>query len=177
VISLERLSCRPATLRDAAPLADAASTLFASAFGADNTLEDMQSYTASAFGTDIQRRQILDPFQDTLLLYSDDDLLGYAQIDYGPAPASLSLTRPGGIRRFYLEQRAHGSGAAGVLFNAVNWAAQQRGTRCLWLGVWEHNARAIAYYRKAGFDVRADTSFLLGKDLQRDLLMVRDDGH
>ncbi|MFK8014928.1 MAG: GNAT family N-acetyltransferase [Gammaproteobacteria bacterium] len=173
---LERLTCRLATLRDAAPLADAASSLFVAAFGADNTPEDMQSYTASAFGPDIQSRQILDPFQDTLLLHRDDDFLGYAQIDYGPAPASLSLTRPGGIRRFYLESRAHGSGAASVLFDAVTFAAQQRGARCLWLGVWEHNARAIAYYRKAGFDVRADTSFLLGKDLQRDLLMVREGG-
>jgi len=43
----------------------------------------------------------------------------------------------------------------------------------LWLGVWERNARAIAFYRKQGFEVVGEQEFMLGADRQRDLVMAR----
>jgi ribosomal protein S18 acetylase RimI-like enzyme len=50
--------------------------------------------------------------------------------------------------------------------------AKSRGARTLWLGVWEHNARAIAFYRKHGFRQIGSHPFLLGQDLQTDLEMA-----
>jgi ribosomal protein S18 acetylase RimI-like enzyme len=49
-------------------------------------------------------------------------------------------------------------------------AAQQGATR-VWLGVWEHNPRAIAFYEKFGLRVVGAHDFDLGGDLQRDLVM------
>jgi len=46
------------------------------------------------------------------------------------------------------------------------------GTR-LWLGVWERNHRAIAFYRKVGFVQCSAQPFLLGSDLQTDWVMNR----
>ena len=43
----------------------------------------------------------------------------------------------------------------------------------LWLGVWEHNLRAIAFYRKCGFVQCGAQPFLLGTDLQTDWDMNR----
>jgi ribosomal protein S18 acetylase RimI-like enzyme len=42
---------------------------------------------------------------------------------------------------------------------------------CLWLGVWEHNPRAITFYRKFGLEVVGTHAFMLGLDRQRDLIM------
>jgi ribosomal protein S18 acetylase RimI-like enzyme len=42
----------------------------------------------------------------------------------------------------------------------------------VWLGVWEHNPRAIAFYRKFGFEVVGEHAFMLGQELQRDLIMT-----
>jgi ribosomal protein S18 acetylase RimI-like enzyme len=50
--------------------------------------------------------------------------------------------------------------------------AQARHARTLWLGVWEHNPRAIAFYRKRGFQDVGSHEFLLGQDRQTDRLMV-----
>ena len=43
----------------------------------------------------------------------------------------------------------------------------------MWLGVWERNWRAQAFYRKWEFTVVGDHVFLLGSDAQTDLLMER----
>jgi ribosomal protein S18 acetylase RimI-like enzyme len=39
--------------------------------------------------------------------------------------------------------------------------------------VWEHNPRAIAFYRKWGLEVVGEHVFMMGDDPQRDLLMRR----
>jgi len=53
-------------------------------------------------------------------------------------------------------------------------AARELGGATLWLGVWEHNPRAIAFYAKCGFHDRGSQPFLVGSDLQNDRVMVRD---
>ena len=51
--------------------------------------------------------------------------------------------------------------------------AAARGRRTVWLGVWEHNARAIAFYRRWGFTDVGSQPFQLGADLQTDRVMSR----
>jgi ribosomal protein S18 acetylase RimI-like enzyme len=43
----------------------------------------------------------------------------------------------------------------------------------VWLGVWEHNKKAIGFYRKNGFEVFDHHVFVLGNDHQTDLLMKK----
>jgi ribosomal protein S18 acetylase RimI-like enzyme len=52
-------------------------------------------------------------------------------------------------------------------------AARGAGHETMWLGVWEHNERALAFYRKWGFEVVGEHIFQVGDDPQNDLLMVR----
>jgi ribosomal protein S18 acetylase RimI-like enzyme len=51
--------------------------------------------------------------------------------------------------------------------------AERVGAAGLWLGVWEHNPRAIRFYEKAGFHDVGSHHFQLGSDAQTDRLMVR----
>ncbi len=59
------------------------------------------------------------------------------------------------------------------LFDAVLVEARAMEALSLWLGVWEHNPRATTFYRKAGFVAVGTHTFLLGQDLQTDVVMVR----
>jgi ribosomal protein S18 acetylase RimI-like enzyme len=52
-------------------------------------------------------------------------------------------------------------------------AARVRGAETLWLGVWERNARAVAFYRKYGFTRVGEHTFVLGSDTQTDWLLAR----
>jgi ribosomal protein S18 acetylase RimI-like enzyme len=51
-------------------------------------------------------------------------------------------------------------------------AARELGGETIWLGVWERNSRAIAFYEKCGFRDRGSQPFLVGSDLQTDRVMV-----
>lgn len=50
-------------------------------------------------------------------------------------------------------------------------AARSRGATALWLGVWERNPRARAFYGKSGFTDVGSQTFLLGTDEQTDRVM------
>jgi ribosomal protein S18 acetylase RimI-like enzyme len=52
-----------------------------------------------------------------------------------------------------------------------------RGSDAVWLGVWEHNPRAISFYRKFGFVEAGEQTFHPGRDPQRDIVMVRNGRH
>jgi ribosomal protein S18 acetylase RimI-like enzyme len=55
--------------------------------------------------------------------------------------------------------------------------AEKRGHDSLWLGVWEHNPKAQAFYRKWGFVEVGTQIFQLGNDPQRDLIMQRNSNY
>ena len=169
----EVVQIRRASVADAAELSAAAERWFRAAFAADNTAEDMAAYCATAFSTAIQRAQLVDPAIDTFLVHdSGSQLIGYAQLREGSPPG---LTLPSSIElwRFYVDAAHHGRGVADRLMAAADEAARARGVRTLWLGVWERNPRAQAYYRKAGFVDIGAHEFRLGTDLQIDRLMSR----
>jgi ribosomal protein S18 acetylase RimI-like enzyme len=67
----------------------------------------------------------------------------------------------------------HGRGIAHQLMEAAIADAAARGAATLWLGVWEHNTRAQAFYRKFGFVDVGSHTFVLGTDVQTDRLMAR----
>jgi diamine N-acetyltransferase len=66
----------------------------------------------------------------------------------------------------------HGKGIAQDLMNAGIEEMRRHGSDVVWLGVWEHNPRAIAFYKKIGFIEVGDHVFPLGSDLQRDIVMA-----
>jgi diamine N-acetyltransferase len=169
----DELQIRCATVADAEALAAAAERWFRETFTRDNTAEDMEIYCASAFSPQIQLAQLEDPAIDTLLLHDPQgQLIAYAQLRDG-GPDGIALSAPVELWRFYVDSSRHGSGIAARLMAAVEDAARARGARTLWLGVWERNHRARAYYQKAGFVDIGSHDFWLGHDLQTDRLLSR----
>jgi diamine N-acetyltransferase len=168
------MDIRRGVAADAEELAAAAERWFRETFSPDNTAEDMAIYCASAFSPVIQRAQLTDPAVETLLLH---DALGrltaYAQLRDGGPDGIAALPAPIELWRFYVDSSQHGRGLAARLMAAVDEAARARGAKTLWLGVWEKNHRARAYYRKAGFIDIGSHDFHLGHDLQTDRLLSR----
>lgn len=164
---------RRAVDADAPALAALAERTFRDAFAADNDAADMAAYCAAAFSPAIQAAQIADAAIDTIVIADGSGaLVAYAQLRPG-APEEVTGPAPIELWRFYVDRAHHGRGVAQRLMDAVGEAARARGSRTLWLGVWERNHRAQAFYRKTGFvDIGAQT-FTLGNDVQTDRLMAR----
>jgi GNAT superfamily N-acetyltransferase len=167
------ITIRHGVLTDAPALAEFAAQTFRDAFGADNRPEDMAFHMAHAYGTPQQQAELADPRLVTLLVDVDGRLAGYAQLRSGLAPAYVTGASPIELWRFYVDRVWHGQGIAQALMKRVDAEAVQRGARTLWLGVWERNPRARAYYHKTGFVDVGSHVFMVGMDAQTDRILTR----
>ncbi|MDH4062895.1 MAG: GNAT family N-acetyltransferase [Acidobacteriota bacterium] len=164
---------RKATSGDAADLAAFGRRAFHTTFASENNPDDLEQYLDTAYTEDRQRAEILDPAIETLLIEQDGTLAAFAQIREGPVPACITGPDPIELWRFYVDHSWHGRGVSAALMGAVEDTVRSRGARTLWLGVWERNARAQAFYRKHGFTVAGAQIFVVGSDPQRDFVMVK----
>jgi diamine N-acetyltransferase len=164
---------RPGVRADAEGLADLAARTFRDTFAADNDARDLALYLARAYGPVEQGRELADPQITTLLAEVDGQTVGYAQLRRGPAPACVTGEAPIELWRLYVERKQHGRGVAQELMRCVDREARQAGARTLWLGVWERNERAKAFYRKWSFVDVGSQVFMVGSDAQTDHILVR----
>jgi ribosomal protein S18 acetylase RimI-like enzyme len=167
------ITIRRAGVADAHWLAELAERTFRDTFSASNTPEDMAHYVAEHFGTARQAAELADSSFTTLLAEADGRPAGYVQLVRGAPPPGVRGPEPLEIHRFYVDRPWHGRGVAQDLMRAADAAARADGARTLWLGVWERNSRAIAFYRKCGFQDAGAQTFVLGSDHQRDLVLAR----
>ena len=158
---------------DAQRLSSLAERTFRDTFGAVNTAANMDLHCKDSYGEAIQEAEILNPKMATLLFEDKGALVGFAQLRWGGAPQCISAASPGEIQRLYVGKDWHGKGAAQELMSACLGEMEARGSDVVWLGVWERNPRAIAFYRKSGFVDAGEIAFPLGRDLQRDIVMFR----
>lgn len=173
VASSRGLTIDDATAEDAPLLAALAARTFFEAFAADNDPADMARHLAESYTPGLQLAEIRNPAIDTLLMRIDDGApIAYAQLRAGhvsqgvPAEGSIELWR------FYVDKAWHGQGLAHTLMEAAKTRARRRGAAFLWLGVWERNARAQAFYRKHGFRKVGNHIFVVGSDPQTDDVLL-----
>lgn len=167
---------RRATAGDAAHLAAAAAEMFVETYAAFNDPANLAAHVAARYNAERQLAEINDPAATVLLAFADDDprIAGFAYFATGgDIPPAVADPDPMELKRFYVASAWHGRGIAQTLMRAVIEHTAARGVRTLWLGVWEHNPRAIAFYQKAGFTSTGTCTFCLGTELQDDLVMVR----
>jgi ribosomal protein S18 acetylase RimI-like enzyme len=164
---------RQAVPSDARTLAVLAERTFRDTFEAMNTSEDMAMHCTLSFGEDQQSAEISHPAMHTLVCEVDGQLIAYAQLRWNHVPAWIVGKQPGEIQRLYVASAWHGKGIAQELMAACLRELAERSCDVVWLGVWERNWRAQAFYRKFGFTEAGDHVFMLGTDAQRDIILVR----
>ena len=157
---------------DAAALAAFAARTFEETFGADNRPDDLRAHLSNAFGRLQQTQELLNPNMVTLLAHQHEILVAFAQVQRKDPPPCVSAQRPIELHRFYVDRPAHGKGIAHQLMSAVHKVARSFGGTHLWLGVWERNPRAIAFYKKVGFTDCGSTVYHVGPDPQIDRVMI-----
>jgi GNAT superfamily N-acetyltransferase len=165
---------RGATSGDAGLLAALAARLFEQPFGAANDPDDMRFYLARAFSPETQRAELADP--DRAVWIAEDSAsvpIGFAQLKRGKSGPGVTDSQPAEVERIYADQAWHGRGVGAALMQACVDQARTWHCGVIWLGVWERNPRAIAFYAKAGFTAVGRQTFLLGNDVQHDLVMAR----
>jgi len=164
---------RSATAVDAVVLAELGARTFSETFAADNSPEDMTAYLASSFSAEMQATELADADSLFLLAEVEGIAAGYAKLKPGDPPGGVSDAKPIELVRLYAASEWHGRGVGAALMQTCIDLAFKQGYQTLWLGVWEHNQRARAFYRKWDFREVGTHIFQLGADAQTDILMER----
>jgi diamine N-acetyltransferase len=167
------LTIRRGTVQDAHLLSELGERTFAETFAADNTPEDLAAYIATSFNFARQTAELEDPASTFLIAEVDGRAAGYAKLHDGEPENGIEGDKPVELVRLYVLLEWLGRGIGEQLMRACLDEARQAGHETIWLGVWERNARAQAFYRKWDFRAVGEHMFQLGADRQRDLLMQR----
>ncbi|MBB1283392.1 GNAT family N-acetyltransferase [Flavisolibacter sp. BT320] len=171
------LTLRPATWEDATLVADISRQTFYDTFAADNTPENMAKFLNEQFTRGKLMLEVGSPENTFLLAYADSEIAGYLKLREGRKLPCLKNTSFIEIARLYVLKDFIGKGVGRRLMQAAIDIAKEKEKEIVWLGVWEHNHRAITFYTAWGFQKFDEVDFLLGDDIQRDWLMKRDVNH
>lgn len=160
------------TESDASLLSSLGARLFEEAFGAANDPADVQTFLSTTYSPVKQLAELGDPACTAWVAESGREAVGYALLRRHAGAASVSAVDPAEVRRIYVARSLHGHGVADLLMRACIDQARAWEADALWLGVWERNPRAIAFYARWGFRRVGEQRFLVGSDAQRDHVMM-----
>jgi len=171
---------REAGPEDAAMLAALGARTFSDSFANDNTTENMANYLRQSFSPEIQAAELAQQGSIFLILETEDGTpIGYTRLlDGSNDPCLRDSTAWGGLHtmeliRIYLLESWTGRRLGDVLMQASLAQAQKHNAAVLWLGVWQQNPRAVAFYKRWGFEIAGTHTFQLGDDPQQDYVMAR----
>jgi diamine N-acetyltransferase len=164
---------RVGTLSDAPVLTTLGAKTFYDTFAPHNTVEDMKLYLEKNFTLEQVEKEINDPASTFLLALDGQSVVGYAKLRNSEQPKELGNAPGLEIERIYSAKEYVGKKVGKTLMLACLAIAEKEGFKTVWLGVWEHNPKAIAFYERWGFEKYGSHPFMLGSDAQTDLLMKK----
>ena len=144
---------------------------FKETFEEVNTEEDMQKYLDENLSIEKLKSELENPNSEFYFAENNDEILGYLKLNFKDAQTEKVEENYFEIERIYVLKTFLGQKIGQILFDKAIEIGREKNLEYVWLGVWEENHRAIKFYEKNGFEIFGKHDFVLGKDVQTDLLM------
>jgi diamine N-acetyltransferase len=146
---------------------------FKETFKSQNSLNNLNTYMKRAFNTEQLEKELLNKCSDFLFVYSRNEIAGYLKINTDEAQSEPMGNNSLEIERIYILDKFQKQGLGKFLINKASEIATRGNKHKIWLGVWEKNTNAIAFYKKNGFVQTSSHSFYMGDEEQVDLIMIK----
>ncbi len=146
------------------------------AFHSLNRAETMDAYLNESFDREKIKAELAEPASRFYFCFTDSEAAlpsGYFKINF--PSAQTDLNEPGSVEleRIYVRAEYQGNGIGAGIMSHVESIARTSGASRIWLGVWEKNTAAISFYKKSGFVITGNHSFVMGNEVQDDYIMTR----
>lgn len=146
---------------------------FFETFSEVNSEADMQKYLTENFSTGNLKTELENPDSEFYFAEENEEILGYLKLNFGNAQTETQNLNAIEIERIYVLKEFLGQKVGQFLFEKALEVAHEKSADYIWLGVWEENHRALRFYEKNGFEVFGKHDFVLGTDVQTDLMMKK----
>ena len=165
---------RPAVPDDAALLADLGARTFRETFEGICSPQDLEQFLADTYGEARQKAELADPTRPAWVLELDGVPAGFLQLRQGHREPCVPGERPVELQRIYVLRAVQARGLGAALMRIALDQARSWGADVLWLGVWEHNVKALAFYARWGFHEVGEHVFKIGQQIDRDLILAKE---
>ncbi len=146
---------------------------FSETFAAHNSEEDMHKYLSEKLSLEVLTAEWNNKQSQFFFAYEGDKVVGYLKLNTGDAQTEKQGDNALEVERIYVISSCHGKQVGRLLFEKAHEIACEKKVDFMWLGVWEHNQKAIRFYEKNGLTVFDKHLFKLGSDEQTDLMMKK----
>jgi diamine N-acetyltransferase len=161
------------TLKDSHQLQEVSCETFSETFKNQNTAENMNAYLEKAFNLQQLEKELSNPSSQFFFIYLSNELAGYLKINLNDAQSEEMSDEYLEIERIYIKSHFHYLGLGKSLLNKAMDIAMEFSKKKIWLGVWEKNENAIAFYKKLGFVQTGSHFFYMGDEEQMDIIMTK----
>lgn len=158
---------------EAVSLSELACRTFTETFETYNTPKDLSEFLTTSFSAEQLARELASPYHEVYVARADGKPIGYLQLNFNTTEKGLEGLPLVEIGRLYVDQKFIGQNVGKLLMDTAITIARNRRAAYVWLGVWEQNYRAIAFYTQWGFEIFGSHIFQLGSDAQIDMLMKK----
>ncbi|MBY0099729.1 GNAT family N-acetyltransferase [Mesobacillus maritimus] len=146
---------------------------FNETFKHKNSPENMNTYLEKAFNIDQLENELANGSSQFFFIYFHKDVAGYLKVNTEDAQTESMGKESLEIERIYIKSHFQKLGLGKYLLNKAQDIARAHGKTNIWLGVWEKNENAIAFYKKLGFVQTGAHSFYMGDEEQTDFIMTK----
>ncbi|CAM3417558.1 GNAT family N-acetyltransferase [Marinicrinis lubricantis] len=146
---------------------------FYETFKDQNSPEHMRAYLERAFHLQQLEKELSNKSSEFYFIYSNEEMAGYLKINTHDAQSEKMGDESLEIERIYIKSTFQKQGLGQCLLEKAMEIAIEQNKEKVWLGVWENNEAAIAFYKKMGFVQTGTHSFYMGDEEQIDWIMTK----
>ncbi|MCM3765576.1 GNAT family N-acetyltransferase [Neobacillus niacini] len=146
---------------------------FNETFKDQNSPENMDAYLERAFNLNQLEKELSNSSSRFFFVYFNNELAGYIKVNIDDAQSEEMGNESLEVERIYIKSKFQKHGLGKVLLNKAIEIATERNKKKIWLGVWEKNENALAFYKRLGFVQTSAHSFYMGDEEQTDFIMTK----
>lgn len=164
------VSIRPLEVADLRALQKLSVETFVDTFIDSNTADDLASCIDSLYNTEKLARELAAKHSYFYFVEVEDQVAGYLKLNTRYEQTEGQRDDSLEIERLYILPRYKGLHLGSKLMKFALDLAKDKDKKRVWLGVWEHNEPAKAFYSRWGFKRFSQHTFQVGSDPQTDEL-------
>jgi diamine N-acetyltransferase len=167
------ITIKKCTLEDSRKLQEISYETFNETFKHQNSPENMNAYLEGAFNLTQLEKELSNISSQFFFVYFNHEVAGYLKVNTGDSQSEDMGDETLEIERIYIKNQFQKHGLGKYLLNKAMEVAMEGNKKKIWLGVWEKNENAIAFYKKMGFVQTGAHSFYMGDEEQIDFIMTK----
>lgn len=167
------INIKKGTLEDLYTLQEISYETFNETFKDQNSSQNMSAYLEKAFNLKQLEKELSNVASQFFFVYFNNEVAGYLKVNTNDAQSEEMGDESLEIERIYIKGEFQKHGLGKYLLNKSIEIAMEHNKKKIWLGVWEKNENAIAFYEKMGFVQTGVHSFYMGDEEQMDFIMIK----